>query len=73
MSIDDLLFAIIIAGVSLTGIQFRVEYLCRHPKRKPRRAARPDEIGPSRRAFTRGVRSKTAVSTLLVEPPTLQL
>ena len=62
MSIDDFLFAVIVAGVVLTGIQFRVEYLGRHPKQgrnlkkrwKPLPAARPAEIGSPRRALCSG-------------------
>jgi hypothetical protein len=84
MNIDDLLFALIAAGVALTGIQFRVEYLCRHPQQvrnlKPRwkllHAARPAEIGSPRRAFAQGalaVRVETAQRRLFLESPTLRL
>ena len=84
MSIDDFLFAVIVAGVVLTGIQFRVEYLWRHPKHgrnfqkrwKPLQAVRPAEIGSRRRAPAQGalaVRAETAQRRLFLESPTLRL
>jgi hypothetical protein len=38
MNVDDLLFVTIIAGVGLTGAQFRVEYLWRRRQRRGARA-----------------------------------
>ena len=32
MNIDDLLFVMIIGGIGLSGVQFRIDYLCRHPR-----------------------------------------
>jgi hypothetical protein len=44
MNIDDLLFAMIIGGFGLSGLQFRIDYLCRHPRVRhtPRQHALPE-------------------------------
>lgn len=69
MNIDDLLFVMIIGGIGLSGVQFRIDYLCRHPRehsttgRPPAVPGRADSYWVWRGSFLKTATARSSRAT----------